>query len=230
MSLVRTTVGCGVNPSPSNAPSPSHATLVALIMRAGIASVSRLPSGLPIPLPRLSRTHLPALCRDLHFTHGAEIGVWKGAYSATFCVAAPAMHLLCVDPWARYDGWDDGKNSSDAAVEAAYQLARQNLSGHNATIVRTRSEDAAKDVPDGSLDFVYIDGNHQEAPVLADLTCWVPKVRSGGIVAGHDYRIFADKPYIQVVPAVNAFTQAHGIDPWFLTAADKTPSYLWIVR
>lgn len=201
----------------------SH-TLDVLLKRAG-----RYKEGAkPTILPTLSRSHLPALCKELGFTKGAEIGVWKGGYSATFCAGVPSMHMLCVDPWAQYEGWDDGKAVSKDTINDAYAIATHALAGKNATIVRAFSKDAAKDVPDGSLDFCYVDSNHKYGPVLEELALWVPKVRSQGVIAGHDYRIFPDKPYIQVVAAVNEYTKAHGIDPWFITGADKTPSFLWV--
>lgn len=182
----------------------------------------------PTVLRKLSRKHLPSICRDLGFTHGAEIGVWKGGYSLTLCQAAPNMHMLCVDPWLRYDAWEDGKNSQDADIDAAEAIARKVLAGHNCTIVKNFSVEAAKDVPDGSLDFLHIDGNHLYDPVMADLNAWVPKVKSGGIASGHDMKVSENKPYIQVVAAVRDYTRAHKIEPWFITGADSTPSWFWV--
>lgn len=193
----------------------------------------RRSGGRPTVLPKLSRADLPALCRELGFTKGAEIGVWRGAYSATFCEAG--MHMLCVDPWLSYPAWQDTKNSLAPAAQEqlmaeSYRDAVARLTPLNATIARKFSAEAAADVPDGSLDLVYIDGNHVYDAVIQDLTLWSTKVRSGGIIAGHDFRIFANKPTIHVVAAVNDFTRASGIDPWFITAADRTPSFLWVQR
>lgn len=187
----------------------------------------RLPRELPI-----GRTHLPALFRKLGFSRGAEVGVWKGAYSALF--AAAGIEMLCVDPWLSYPAWQDTKNSlapedQVAFMAAAHAEAVARLEPLGCAIVRAFSVDAAKVVPDRSLDFVYIDGNHVEAAVLADLEAWAPKVRPGGVVAGHDYRVFANKPTIHVVEAVRAFTRTHEIAPWYITAADRTPSFLWVV-
>ena len=92
------------------------------------------------------------------------------------------------------------------------------------------SADAAKMVPDGSLDFVYIDGNHGYDAVLDDLMAWTPKVKEGGFIAGHDYRINPAKPFIEVVPAVNHWTDQNGIKTWFVLVGDKSPSFLWEVR
>lgn len=183
---------------------------------------------------RYSRRALPRLfTQDLGYRKGAEIGVWRGAYSAAFCQADPALHMLCVDPWEPHRDWLDTKNTlpepeARIFIEEAYGHARAKLAGLNATIARKFSAEAAAEVPDGSLDFVYIDANHVYDAVTADLEAWVPKVRPGGIVSGHDYRVFKNKPMIHVVEAVNAYTKRHQISPWYVLAGDPTPSFLWV--
>ncbi len=184
---------------------------------------------------RFSRKHLPALVRDLGFTRGAEIGVWRGAFSALFCEASPDLHMLCVDPWQSYQAWLDTKNAmapeqAAAFIAESYETAKARLRGLNCTILRKFSADAAQVVPDHSLDFVYIDGNHVRDAVLEDLALWSAKVRPGGVIAGHDYRVFTNKPTIHVVEAVNQFTAQHKIDPWYVLAGDRTPSFLWVKR
>jgi hypothetical protein len=51
------------------------------------------------------------------------------------------------------------------------------------------SEEAAPKIPDGSLDFAYIDANHAYEYVKRDIELWWPKIRDGGMLAGHDYLI-----------------------------------------
>lgn len=205
----------------------SH-TLDVLLRRYGKLSEGKCPT----VLPKMSRNHLPGLCKELGFTTGAEIGVWRGAYSALFCEANPAMHMLCVDPWVSYPAWEDTKNRTGdpaAFMAQAYADACARLGPLNATICRAFSVDAAASVPDGSLDFCYIDSNHVYDAVMEDLTFWAPKVKPGGLLGGHDFRVFSNKPFIQVIRAVTDYTKAHGITQWFTTGADRTPSFLWIV-
>lgn len=70
------------------------------------------------------------------------------------------------------------------------------------------SDERAKDFADESVDLVFLDADHSEAWVLRDLAAWLPKVRPGGVVAGHDYgarhhpgvkravdRVFAHHPH-----------------------------------
>lgn len=39
----------------------------------------------------------------------------------------------------------------------------------------------------GGLDFVFVDGDHSYEGCLADIRAWLPLVRDGGVIAGHDY-------------------------------------------
>jgi hypothetical protein len=189
------------------------------------------PGRLPLRLPQ-GRHALPMICRQLRYRRGAEVGVWKGAFSALFAQAG--LHMTCVDPWRSTPDWNDGKNrlppdEANRVLQEACETATALLVPLGCALVRQPSLEAAAGVPDRSLDFVYIDGNHGRDAVLADLEAWAPKVRRGGLVAGHDYRLFKHKPEILVVEAVRAYTDAHAIAPWYLLAGDKTPSYLWAV-
>lgn len=49
------------------------------------------------------------------------------------------------------------------------------------------SLEAAKQIPDGSLDFVFIDADHTLPGVSSDWDAWKPKVKPGGLLCGHDY-------------------------------------------
>ena len=53
-----------------------------------------------------------------------------------------------------------------------------------------RSPGAARWVPDAFLDLIFIDGFHAYDPLKADIAAWLPKLRSPGILAGHDYGLF----------------------------------------
>jgi len=146
-------------------------------------------------------------------TEGAEIGVDRARFSEYMFKYIPGLHLTCVDPWIPHFRGESRYNST---------VAR--LAPYNATIIRKTSMDALADVPDQSLDFVYIDGNHEFDYVMPDIIFWAKKVKFGGVVAGHDYHRFR---CAGVIPAVNVYTYQHGITKWFLTD-EKTPTWFWI--
>lgn len=54
-------------------------------------------------------------------------------------------------------------------------------------MIRALSHEVADLFADESLDYVYIDGNHAYDYVKLDLETWYPKLKKGGILAGHDY-------------------------------------------
>lgn len=165
---------------------------------------------------------------DQGFQRGAEIGVWEGAFSEQLCRTIPNLQLVCVDPWHAYDAYGSEKKNNQARLDAAYQIASDRLLPFDCELLRMTSEAASALIPDGSLDFVYLDGNHAKPFIEADLVLWSPKVRSGGIVAGHDYELTERHARIQVKAAVDAFTGLHQIAPWYVLAAEKAPSYFWV--
>lgn len=119
--------------------------------------------------------------RDLiaQLPHGvrmAEIGCYAGESTALFLESGKVAHLTAVDKWDAPD------------VEARFDESVGPWIASGAALkVKARSVAAAKHVADGSLDFVYIDADHRYASVRADIAAWLPKIRAGGIMAGHDY-------------------------------------------
>ena len=58
---------------------------------------------------------------------------------------------------------------------------------NNVTKIRKLSMAAVNDFEDESLDAIYIDGNHRYDSVCNDINKWMPKLKNGGIISGHDY-------------------------------------------
>jgi len=208
-------------------------TLALLVQRYGVDLSRRS----PIEIPGTSRKDLPGLFAACGFTTGAEIGVWTGAFAAALCRANSALHLLCVDPWQPYTDYRDTKEKRK--WPGIYEQAQATLAPYHCDLIRQFSMEAVKDVPLDSLDFVYIDGNHSFEFVVQDLAFWSRRVRSGGIISGHDYQHYPSKRWcFHVVEAVNAYTDAYQIAPWFVlgTKAEtarqeeehRFRSYLWV--
>merc|ERR1712060_898593 len=57
-----------------------------------------------------------------------------------------------------------------------------------AIVVAAPSTVGASLVQDQSLDLAFLDGDHSEEALAADIRAWAPKVKSGGVLAGHDYQ------------------------------------------
>ena len=169
----------------------------------------------PISLLGVEREDLADLFAELGYRIGAEIGVEQGKYSEKLLSRNPGLRLFCVDAWARYRNYRDHVNQEK--LDGFYHRTEERLKKYDAVLVRAYSADAAKQFKANSLDFVYLDANHSLPYVIQDIHLWGDKVRSGGIVSGHDF-IQYKKENIQchVVQAVHAWTHSYRISPWFV--------------
>jgi hypothetical protein len=139
------------------------------------------------------------LARALFSGEGAELGVAGGKYSDEILRHCPAVTLL----WS-IDRWSDHHNVLEY-WSAANRLA---VHGERSRVRRCTFTEAAQMIPDGSLAWCYIDGYaHSGQDGGQTLEEWWPKLRPGGIMAGHDYH--PDWP--ATVQAVDAFAARHGL-------------------
>lgn len=183
----------------------------------------------PIRLP-LERHGLVALWRKWGYQCGAEVGVDLGTFSAAILAGLPGVRLFGVDPWQAYPEYDDVYDQ--ARLDGRYRQACLALRDYpNCTLRRQTSLEAAVQFAPGSLDFVYIDGNHAFDYAMTDIIAWSWAVRSGGCVAGHDYLVGTHREgrtiHFGVRPAVHAYIGMHKLAPWFLTT-ERVPSWFWI--
>ena len=131
------------------------------------------------------------------------------------------LNLIGIDPWTKYSNWTQEK------MDQRYQATLDRLKPYpNIKIIRKTSMDAVRDIKDGSLDFVYIDGFHDFDWIMSDLIFWSPKVRSGGIVAGHDYYPFYRAG---IMTAVDAYVKGHNINTWYVTR-EPEPTFFWVKK
>lgn len=113
---------------------------------------------------------------------GAEIGLWYG--KTFFHLLDAGLSMVGVDIWI-----PGHQYHNDVMANRARILCRAYEYGDRARIIELPSIEAAELVENGSLDFVFIDGDHSLPGVCADIQSWSPKVREGGFVTGHDWDI-----------------------------------------
>lgn len=195
-----------------------------------------------VELPNLDRKHLAELFGTLQYKVGAEVGVETGRFSEVLIKKNPVLQrLYLVDAWRKYD--DYRMHVPQAQVDGLLVSAMLRLKAYSTItkFVRMFSLEAVKKFKDASLDFVYIDANHSLPHVLDDICAWAPKVRKGGIVAGHDFRRNKrpGRTQCHVVEAVTAYTAAFQVRPWFVLGSkepvegefrDKNRSFFWVVE
>ena len=117
---------------------------------------------------------------------GVEVGIAQGYGTEYVLDGLSLKKFYMIDPYIPYE-------FNDTSIEdfnKMYDDTRHKFAMYgNAVLIRTTSEEASKQFEDGSLDFVYIDGNHLYPAVKKDIDIWWPKVRAGGVMGGHDYDI-----------------------------------------
>lgn len=191
---------------------------------------------MPLEIRDFGRDDMARLFNELGFKTGVEIGVRDGGYSLTLCQAIPGVRLYGVDPYIPLKGYRD--HTRKETFDRFYNEAHGKLDGYlNYTFIRELSMDALKYFADNSLDFVYIDGNHDFQNATNDIVEWGKKVRRGGIISGDDYFKHKGRARIHVYQVVNAYTDAEHIRPWFVLGTkemiegevrDHGRSWMWV--
>ena len=141
------------------------------------------------PIFDIGLRELAAECLTKPFMAIAEIGVYAGESTRIFLETGNVSTMWAVD------FWKDNYNLKDAwgvmypmrDVRAAYFDNIAEFAHIVYTLVMP-SKQASMLAPDRGFDFVYIDANHDKGPFTEDVLAWRPKVREGGILAGHDYQ------------------------------------------
>lgn len=170
-----------------------------------------------------NRLELAQYFNELGFKVGAEIGVAEANYSVVLLAQIPDLKLYCVDPWEPYKG--NNRGGGVTKQHGNFEITKGKLKDYpNAVMIRKFSMDAVRDFADESLDFVYIDANHDFDYAMEDLVAWGRKVKKGGIIAGHDYYHFTNSG---VVEAVDAYIKGNNIRDWCLTEEREGSFYFF---
>jgi len=128
-------------------------------------------------------------------SHMIEIGAWKGASTAYLTVeiinSEKNIKLDVVDTWKGSDDPSRGNYINDLRDNNGDMLIAfiKNMEPvkHLINPIHLDSVEAAKLYDDKSLDFVFIDGNHDKYYVEADINAYLPKIKNSGWIGGHDY-------------------------------------------
>jgi hypothetical protein len=171
-----------------------------------------------------------------------EIGVYRGFYARGVKACRPAQMCL-IDPWHPADMSDlipaDYVGDPVAplletfapyypgGLEAALEQAFREVSAEfgadpQCRILRATSAQACDDFAPGSIDLLYIDGNHRYDFVLADLERWSSKVASDGQIILNDCYVspIGKRQHISVLEAVSTFIK---LSDWRAAALVNRP-------
>ena len=192
-----------------------------------------------VEIPNVVRDAFPKFLFESGCRVGVEVGVDQGEYGIKLCEAG--LKVYGIDSYVAYKEYKEPKSYVNH-----HKQALKNLKGYDYKIIKKFSMDALADFEDGSLDFVYIDGNHSLPYITEDIFGWESKLRKGGIMSGHDYAFVRGtrekempKTYdgIHVKAAVDACAYIMRVGKLFVlgerfpkkgVSRDKWRSWFWI--
>jgi predicted O-methyltransferase YrrM len=143
----------------------------------------------------------------------AEVGVAHGDFTRQILDICQPRKLYLIDLWSA-----DSARYADLMEKVRARFEAEIESGV-AEILHGYSWDMLATLPDGSLDFAYVDAAHDFESVEHDLAACEPKMKQGGIIAGHDYTRWSGNGLHRwgVVEAVNEFANRRRWEMRFLT-------------
>ncbi len=136
-----------------------------------------------------SRENFPFILNQLGLLgEGAEVGVQRGVNASHIRRNWNGQKLYMVDPWKPYFGTEvtavmhesylyDCKEAFAAFAPASWEILRMTSLDGCALLTERKTQ----------LDWVYLDGAHEYEKVVQDIGIWWMLVKSGGVIAGHDY-------------------------------------------
>jgi hypothetical protein len=121
----------------------------------------------------------------------AEVGVYRGVFAEALLDGCPSIDTYyLIDPWRHLDDWNKPANRDDEGFRRIHAEALRRTEAHASrrVVLRGRTVEVAADLPDGSLDAIYVDGDHTLRGIVTDLVALRPKLRPGGWIGGDDFR------------------------------------------
>jgi len=112
-----------------------------------------------------------------------EIGTFAGDSAELFSLVAKKVYTIDPLAWGGIMQVADNYTCDDVKRYLNDRLAKRT----NIEYIKKYSKDAVVMFEDNSIDVVYIDGDHEYESVKQDITLWLPKVKVGGLICGHDH-------------------------------------------
>ncbi|MEM9273586.1 MAG: class I SAM-dependent methyltransferase [Cyanobacteria bacterium P01_F01_bin.143] len=119
-----------------------------------------------------------------------EVGVWKGNFAAKILKRCKFIEkYYMIDPWAKLPDWNKPFNVDTEAFAEVYAEAMDKtaFASEKIIVLRGRTKEVIEQIPDESLDFAYIDGDHTLRGITIDLIKLLPKIKENGLIGGDDF-------------------------------------------
>ena len=147
---------------------------------------------------------------------GVEIGTQEGYHAINMLRRLDIKKLYLVDPYISYPS-SQKDNSSLMDIDKMIKAKEESIEilkefGNVERIFKT--SELASIVVTEPLDFVYIDGDHRREMVREDIVLWFPKIKAGGLIAGHDFKLGEQGVIKAVYESFGDWFKKDGWDWW----------------
>jgi predicted O-methyltransferase YrrM len=119
-----------------------------------------------------------------------EIGVWKGDFAKHILKQCDFIdRYYMIDPWANLPDWNKPFNVAQEVFDDVYADAMKKtaFASRKIVVLRGRTKEVIEKIPDDSLDYAYVDGDHTLRGITIDLIKLLPKMKENGLIGGDDF-------------------------------------------
>lgn len=159
----------------------------------------------------------------------AEVGVWEGAFSKRILEICAPVELHLIDPWLyqpEFSHTGFGRKKNENLMDVKYQdVVNAFKDDPRVKVHRAMLDVALAKLDDASLDWVYLDGNHNAPYIDNDIALSLKKVKHDGIIAGDDFNWMSDAQGAPVKRAVEAMVAELGDQAKLTLMANQ-----WVVK
>lgn len=120
----------------------------------------------------------------------AELGVYRGFFAERILKGCDSIEkYYMIDPWRHLEKWNKPENKDDDSFDLflAETKSKTDFAAEKRIIMRGKTTEVIEQIPDGELDFAYIDGDHTLKGISIDLIRIFPKIKNGGWIGGDDF-------------------------------------------
>jgi hypothetical protein len=120
----------------------------------------------------------------------AEVGVYKGDFAYQLLQQCDSIEkYYMIDPWRHLQDWKKPANKNNNTFDKFLLETKKktNFAANKTVILRGKTTEVVEKIPDKTLDFAYIDGDHTLKGITIDLIRLFDKIRVGGLIGGDDF-------------------------------------------
>lgn len=120
----------------------------------------------------------------------AELGVYRGDFAEKILNSCDSIKkYYMIDPWRHLDDWNKPGNQDDNVFELflSETISKTEFAASKRIILRGKTTEVIEQIPDHTLDFAYIDGDHTLRGITIDLIKIYNKIKNDGWIGGDDF-------------------------------------------